>query len=229
VPSALSFHKQHAKEAAQRAGAKVAQGLVIAPESEEEIERDAMAVFNKFSGPWMVKPVAAGSSMGASVAKDFLSLVETIGRARQIGSSVLVEEYIKGREATCGVVDNFRGEDVYALFPIEIIPPAGTMHWSRTAKYDGSSQELCPGNFSASEKEELADLSKRVHKAMGLSHYSRSDFIVSPRGVYFLEVNTLPGLTSESLMPKAIKAAGATLTDFFTHLIELALGTRKRV
>lgn len=227
VASALAFNKHHAKESARKSGLRVAQGLLIEPGSSQEVERDALSVFHKFPGPWMVKPAASGSSMGAAVAKDFLQLVETIQHAQSVGAKVLVEEYIKGREATVGVLDNFRGEDVYALFPVEIIPPAGNLHWTRQAKYDGSSQELCPGNFSRDEKDALADFAKRVHKDMGLSHYSRSDFIISPRGIYFLEVNTLPGLTSESLLPKAVKAAGASLTDFFTHLIELARGKHR--
>ncbi len=226
VPSAVAFNKHHTRDIAQRLGLKVAQGFVVSPQDQDEIEADALRIFNKFSGPWMVKPAASGSSMGASVAKDFNSLIEGIGHAQNIAPTVLVEEFIRGREATCGVIDNFRGEEVYALFPIEIIPPQDDAHWTRTAKYDGSSQEICPGNFSDSEKQQLAEFSKAIHKEMALSHYSRSDFIVTPRGIYFLEVNTLPGLTSESLLPKAVKAAGSTLSDFFTHVIELARGKK---
>ena len=62
-----------------------------------------------------------------------------------------------------------------------------------------------------------------MHEALGLRHYSRSDFIVSPRGIYYLETNTLPGLTQESLLPKSLASVGVTLPDFFTHLVDLAL------
>ena len=222
VPSAIAFNKHHTKEIAKKLGIKTAYGFVVEPTNEEEIEADALRVFNAFGGPWMIKPAASGSSMGARVAKDFHALIDGIAHAQTIAPTVLVEEYIKGREATCGVADHFRGEDVYAFFPIEIIRPKDTDHWSRASKYDGSTQEICPGNFSANEKGMIAQYAKAIHKELALSHYSRSDFIISPRGVYFLEVNTLPGLTSESLLPKAIHAAGGTLSDFFTHIIELA-------
>lgn len=226
IPSAIAMSKHQSKEALKRHGIKMAQGVVIEPLTAADLEAAARQIFNAFPAPWVVKPAAAGSSVGVSVARDFLSLEEAILNAQRIGSKVLVEEFIRGREATVGVSDKFRGEDLYVFFPVEIIPPGNAMCWSYAAKYDGSSQEICPGNFSAQEKAELAEAAKKAHKALGLSHYSRSDFIVTPRGAYFLEVNTLPGLTSESLLPKAVKAAGASLSEFFTHLIELAVGKK---
>lgn len=226
VPSAIAFNKHHAKEVAKKLGFKVAQGVLIEADSIERAEEEALRAFRAMCGPWIIKPVASGSSMGVVVAKDFKSLIEGIVEASAISPRILVEEYISGREATCGVIDGYRGEEVYGLFPIEIVRPKNTTHWTRTAKYDGSSQEICPGNFSAKEKQDITEFSKAIHKELGLSHYSRSDFILSPRGIYFLEVNTLPGLTSESLLPKAIKAGGSTLSAFFTHVIELARGKK---
>lgn len=223
VASSIAISKHRTKELVAPLGIRMAQGLLISPEDEEQREIDALRVFNAFPAPWVVKPAAAGSSVGVSVARDFTALGEAIAAAQKIGPKVLVEEFVRGKEATVGVADHFRGEETYAFFPVEIIPPGNAMCWSYTAKYDGSSQEICPGNFTPAQKEELADVARKVHKALGLAHYSRSDFIVTPRGAYFLEVNTLPGLTSESLLPKAVKAAGSTLTDFFSHLIDLAL------
>ncbi len=86
-----------------------------------------------------------------------------------------------------------------------------------------------PGNFTAAEKEQLAAIAKAVHKGLGLSHYSRSDFILSRRGIYFLEVNTLPGLTSESLLPKAVEAVGSRLPDFLDHIITLAQKDKRKL
>ncbi|MBC7836866.1 ATP-grasp domain-containing protein, partial [Acetobacteraceae bacterium] len=133
-----------------------------------------------------------------------------------------VEEFIKGKEATVGVVDNFRGEKFYALMPVEIVPPPSREFFDYHAKYSGESTERVPGNFTHSEKEELMYLAKRAHETLGLSHYSRSDFIVSKRGIYFLEINTLPGLTGESLLPKALAAGGSKLPEFLDHVITLA-------
>ena len=136
----------------------------------------------------------------------------------------MVEENIKGREATCGVVDKFRGNDFYSLLPIEIIKPEKSDFFDYEAKYCGGSQEICPGNFSRDEKEAIQELAVAAHKVLGLRHYSRSDFIISPgRGIYILEVNTLPGLTAESLLPKSLQAVGCSLPDFLDHLITLAL------
>ena len=135
---------------------------------------------------------------------------------------VLVEEYIKGREATVGVIDDFRGEKTYALMPVEIIPPPEHSFFNYEAKYGGKSIERVPGNFTQEEKNELTNTARAVHEGLGLSHYSRSDFILSPRGLYFLEVNTLPGLTDESLLPKAVAAIGSRLPDFLEHVLDLA-------
>ena len=138
-------------------------------------------------------------------------------------SSVLVEEYIKGREATCAVVENFRGETLHALMPVEIVHP-NSEFFDYQAKYSGESQEICPANFDQKQKEEIQRMTAIAHKALQLRHYSRSDFIVSPRGeVYILETNTLPGLTEESLLPKALAAGGTKFPDFLDHLVGLAM------
>ena len=123
---------------------------------------------------------------------------------------ILAEEYISGREATCGVIDGFRGKEIYTLPPVEII------HLS--------TNDICPGNFSISEKKEIERLSSLVHKTLGLRHYSNSDFILSPRrGIYFLEVNSLPGMTENSLIPKSLTAVGVSVREFLHHIISLAL------
>ena len=82
---------------------------------------------------------------------------------------------------------------------------------------------MCPGNFSRVVREELQRVAKVIHRALGLRHYSLSDFIVAPKGIYYLETNTLPGLTNESDLPAALKSVGISLTEFLTHLVNLAL------
>ena len=131
---------------------------------------------------------------------------------------VLIEEFIKGKEATCGVVEKFREEPIYSLLPVEIIAPKDFDFFDFEAKYSGKSSEVCPGNFSAKENETIQKMAKEVHKILGLRHYSRTDFIVNPkRGVYVLEANTLPGLTKESLFPKSLKAVGSSLSHFGSY------------
>ena len=132
-------------------------------------------------------------------------------------------QYIPGIEATVGVIDNYRNEETYALPPIEIRPKNKTF-FDYEAKYGGATNEIVPGNFEYEDKLKLEDIAKKVHNVLGLRHYSRADFIVSPsRGIYVLEANTLPGLTEESLLPKALKAVGASMSHFFNHVLQLAI------
>ena len=219
--SALAFDKHHTKREVKKLGIKTPRALVI-ERRPEDFEQAALDIFRSFPHPAFVKPALGGSSVGATLAENYHALAWGHERAFEISPKVLVEEYIKGREATVGVAENFRNEPYYAFMPVEIIPPQEHPFFNYEAKYGGGTLERVPGNFSPSHKEELMRAARAVHERLGLSHYSRSDFIVSPRGVYFLEVNTLPGLTSESLLPKAVAAGGTKLGDFLEHLIILA-------
>ena len=218
--SAVGMNKELAKEAFRRQGLKVPQGLRLRRHEEGNHSRQ---VFEKIAPPWIVKPLASGSSVGLFFARTYPELVQSIKKALEISPNVLVEEYIRGREATCGVVDDFRGQRYYALPAIEIRKPGGKQVWNYTDKYSGETQEICPGNFTRGEKETLEGMAIKAHDALGLRHYSRSDFILSPRGIYILETNTLPGMTAESLLPKALSAVGCKYPDFLDHVIKLAL------
>ena len=132
---------------------------------------------------------------------------------------VMVELRINGKEATCGVIERYRESPYYALPPVEIVVPENADFFDHTVKYDGSTRELCPSSFNQKTKDALEDAARTIHKTLDLAQYSRSDFIVAADGIYFLEVNTLPGLTKESLLPKAIIAVGGTYKDFITHLL----------
>jgi D-alanine-D-alanine ligase len=170
-----------------------------------------------------VKPLTGGSSMGVHVCKTFPALVDAFQVGVNENVSVLVEEFINGKEATVGVIDYFRNQKTYALPPIEIRIPKTSLFFDNEVKYNGASQEICPGNFTHEEKRELEHLASLIHTGLGLSHYSRSDFIIHPKkGIFALEVNTLPGLTDQSLMPKALSAVGSTMPEFIEHIINLA-------
>ena len=224
LSSVLAFNKARTKEAAAKLGVKVAHGTVIEPNG--EYESMAHKLFRSFPHPAIVKPVIGGSSVGTSIVRGFHDLAPALERAARVSPKVLVEEFIPGREATVGVVDSFRGEQAYALMPVEIVPPTGKF-FDFENKYNGQTLERVPGNFTDTEKRELERLAKLVHQELGMSHYSRSDFIVSKRGIYFLEVNSAAavGLTQQSLLPKALAAVGSSLSQFVEHVVELA---RKR-
>ncbi len=233
--SALGYNKALAKEEFKRLGIKTPNSLILLAEENlrgkepRDLARQrSRYIWGKISPPWVVKPLASGSSVGVKICKTFPELEEAMLACVNDSADILVEEMIEGREATVGVVQNFRQQKIYSLPPIEIKIPKHKKFFDYDAKYSGISEEICPGNFSSSEKVELVRLATLIHEGLNLDHYSRSDFIVNPRkGIYALEVNTLPGLTDASLVPKALNAVGATMPEFISHLINLAMARYK--
>ncbi|MDD3531075.1 MAG: D-alanine--D-alanine ligase [Candidatus Pacebacteria bacterium] len=219
--SYLAMHKAMAKVHAQKEGLLTPESCYI--ERAEDVVEAARDIIRSFHQPVVVKPVGWGSSVGVSIVGGHAPVLAAIEKLFADGAAgVLVEEYIRGKEATVGVVEGLRGEELYVLPIIEIVPPADSF-FSYDAKYSGETREICPGNFSRVATEDLQRAAKMMHRALGLRHYSRSDFIVTPRGIYYLETNTLPGLTKESLLPKSLAAVGVSFRDFLTHLVNLAL------
>lgn len=224
LASKLAFDKHRTKALVEKAGVKVAHGILVeVPQSDEELERLAMRVFRSFPHPAVVKPVIGGSSVGTSIVEHYHLLAPALRNAAAVSPQVLIEERIKGREATVGVIDHFRGQEAYALMPVEIIPPPNRF-FDAEVKYNGETIERVPGNFSQAEKQALERAAVAAHKALGAAHYSRSDFIISRRGIYFLELNSAQavGMTEESLLPKALHAGGTKLSDFIDHVVSLA-------
>lgn len=221
VASAIGMNKHLSKEVYKKNNLKTPQSLLL--DSMMDISKQAHKVFQKFPLPIIVKPVSGGSSFGVSFVNKFTELESAIRKAFEHSQLVLIEEFIKGKEATCGVIDDYRDKEFYTLPAIEIRPHVSEF-FDYDAKYQGKSDEIVPGNFTDEEKKELERMAREAHKALGLRHYSRSDFIIHPkRGIFILETNTLPGLTEESLIPKALKSVGASLSHFLDHIIELAM------
>lgn len=226
--ASLAFNKHRTKEAAAGFGVKVAHGVLVDSAKITDVHKTALNIFRAMPHPMLVKPVIGGSSVGMTKVEHFEALPFALERAFAVSPQALVEEFIAGREATVGVIEDFRNEKAYALMPIEIVPPPGSPFFDYDAKYGGQTIERVPGNFSADEKRALTDAARAVHEGLGIGHYSRSDFIVSKRGVYFLEVNSAPaiGMTHESLFPKALNAVGASVPHFLDHVITLARKSR---
>lgn len=221
MPSFTAMHKVLAKERAKEHGILTPKYRYI--EHATDPHTAVAEIVRSFHMPVVVKPVRWGSSVGVSLAHGYHEMLTAITNLLDMGAGgVLVEERIRGREATAGVVEGLRGEKLYTLPTIEIIPPSHTKFFDYSVKYNGSTQEVCPGRFSKEETTELRRVAQVMHEALGLRHYSRSDFIVSPRGIYYLETNTLPGLTEQSLLPQSLSAIGVKLSDFLEHIIGLA-------
>jgi D-alanine-D-alanine ligase len=220
--SAVGMNKALSKIAFEKHGIKTPFYTTV--KNTDPLKEKIEYTFKHFVLPVVVKPSTTGSSVGVTIVRNFHNLEQAINKALTYSPTVLIEEYIQGKEATCGVVDHFRGEKAYSLLPVEIIQPVESDFFDYEAKYGGKSHEICPGRFSRSEMEEIQRLAKHVHHSLGLRHYSRTDMIVSPtRGVYVLEVNTLPGLTAQSLLPLSFEAVGTNFKDMLHHVIQLAL------
>lgn len=224
VPSAVAMHKAVAKNYLRAHGVKTPLHATIAVT--HDLDRRILEIFRSFPQPSVVKPVTANLSVGVAVAHTFEEFDRGVRDAFRYAPTVLVEEYVRGKEVTCGVIDDFRGKDTYALFPTEVVPPPGKRFFDYEAKRGGTAERLCPGRLSRAEKETIQELARLAHRVLGLRHYSRSDFVVSPRGIYFLEINTLPELSPDALVPQALAAGGATLPEFLDHIINLAVRER---
>jgi len=221
VPSALGMNKGLAKKHFAKVGIKTPYFKLLTPTP--QLEGELVTILRSLPLPLVVKPYNSGSSLGVSIAYSFSDLQKAVAYAFTYAATIVIEEYIAGREGTLGVVDQFRGQMHYPLLPIEI-RPRGKTFFDYEAKYNGLSDEIIPGGFSKDEVGEIEKAVLMAHQSMGLRHYSRTDFIVHPRrGVFLLEVNTLPRLTEESLLPKSLKALGVSVEEFLHHIIELAL------
>ncbi|HEX8591437.1 MAG TPA: ATP-grasp domain-containing protein [Candidatus Paceibacterota bacterium] len=221
-----AFHASHkvlAKERARESGIRTPR--YVFTETAEKADVVAREAVRSFHPPVVIKPVGSGSSIGISLVTGFKPIADAVRELFEGGASgVLIEERIRGTEATVGIVEGLRGEELYALPAIEIVPSEEHGWFSYDAKYSGETQELCPGRFPRAVADELTEAARTMHRQLGQRHYSRSDFIVSDKGVYFLELNSATdiGMTTESLMPKSLAAVGVKLPDFFTHLVDLA-------
>jgi D-alanine-D-alanine ligase len=206
--SHLAFDKVSAKRFAAIAGVKVPENIAL-----QEID----SAFAEY-GQLIAKPTHDGSSYGLIFVNAKQDLVAVRNAAKT--EHYLIEPRVAGVEGTCAVLEQSSG-DIIALPPIEIVPGEGTFDY--TAKYLlKSTQEICPGRFSAEVTAALKDNALRAHKALSCSGYSRTDFIISDKGPVYLETNTLPGLTKASLYPKALKAHGIDFADFLKDQIVLA-------
>ncbi len=211
--SHLAFDKIAAKRFAAIAGVRITVGVAL-----EDI-KTALAEHGKL----IAKPTHDGSSYGLIFVNAKQDVVAVRNAAK--AETYLIEPFISGIEATCGVLEQSDGS-LFALPPIEIVPADGGFDY--TAKYLlKSTQEICPGRFSPEISAALMDHALRAHRALSCGGYSRSDFIVSANGPIYLETNTLPGLTKASLYPKALKARGIEFADFLRDQIALA-GRRVR-
>jgi len=224
----LTINKDKTKELLKDHGILTPYGLTLEVTNPDD---DALAyeVFSRVSPPWVIKPVNKGSSVGVYQAFDFPNLRESIKKASRFSSRVLVEEFIRGREATCGLIEDFRNNKTYTLPVSEILKSKDQPIWNYEDKYSGATNIMCPATFLDEEKYQIQEIAKRASEVLGLRHYCRADFILSPRGVYLLEINSLPDLSPNSTFVKSFESIGLEAPQFLDHIVKLASRDREDV
>jgi D-alanine-D-alanine ligase len=219
LASALAMDKEVAKQVLAAAGLDVPRGVVVRGSAKADLE-----AARSVGLPSFVKPVGSGSSVGASIVKNDAELVPAIEAALEHDERVLVEEQIRGRELTVPVIGN---DDLTPLPVIEILTKRAFFDYS--AKYDaGESEEVCPADIPADVAQRAQDLAVRAHRALHCRGMSRTDFMWSKDRMVALEVNTIPGMTANSLLPKAARAAGIGFGDLLARIIDWALEDARR-
>lgn len=176
------------------------------------------AIVGKLGLPVFVKPTDSGSSFGVTKVKKIEDFDAAFELAFSEGDTVLIEESIPGRELQCGVYRDARGT-ARALPVIEIVPEGEFFDYD--AKYNGKSQEICPARITESEREMIQEASCKIYSRLDCSGVVRIDFILNEDKLYFLEINTIPGMTAASLVPQMVRTAGMEMKDFLNEIISV--------
>ena len=218
--SAIAMDKAMAKRVIESCGVRTPAWRVL-----RYTREDIPALTESLPVPCAVKVVNGGSSIGVALPDTREELRLALGELLQYGNRIVVEEKIRGRELTVPVLDG------RALSPIEIVPPEGSS-FDYVAKYQSGSEgarEICPAPITDAERAQLSEAAVRVHEGLGLSVYSRSDFILDEDGnAWWLEVNTLPGMTPNSLIPRAAAVEGMSYAQLCELIVELSLAKSRK-
>jgi len=215
--SRTAMDKIRSKEKYREHGIPTAPWLVVP--SAQPVAEAAARVEAALGLPAVVKHPTGGSSIGVVVAKTRAAVEDALTTIGRDTPQVLVEAFIPGREASCGVLENC----AHALPPTEIRPRQDSF-FSFAEKYaTGGAEEITPAEFPADVNADIQRLAARAHEALGLSVYSRTDFIWTGTALNALETNNLPGFTPTSMLPQQAAAVGLSYTDLVTHVIETSL------
>jgi len=221
LASAMAHNKRRTREALQQVGIAMPRGVSFSLGADMTTADMARAVFDTFGPPYVLKPVAESGGHGIRIAETIIDLPDAIGDLLDVFGNILVEEFIRGREASVELVEGFRGEDLYALPPMHIELPDTARVFDAPVR--GSFRFDGPGNLAHSEKEALMSIARAAHKALALSHFSRADIMLTSRGVpYLLEVNTTPKLHEHAALPHLLQYVGSSVREFAEHLVVLA-------
>lgn len=212
LSSALAMDKGMAKQLFLSAGIPTPQGIAIKKENSKETAAEL-----GLNLPCVVKPCCGGSSIGVSIVHTESEFKKALEEAFRWEDKLIIEEYVKGREFSVGVID------FQALPVIEIAPVEGFYDYKNKYKA-GSAVETCPAALSEELTKQMQHYAERVAEVLGLDTYSRTDFLLNEQNeIYCLEANTLPGMTPTSLLPQEAAAVGISFNELCEKIIEISL------
>ena len=215
--SSLTFNKYFCNRFVDSIGVKIARSVLLDRGQAGHTKK----ILEELSLPVFIKPNNGGSSVGTSRVNSENELDPAIERAFREDSQVLAEEYIKGREITCGVI-TYKGE-IRALPLTEIISQKEFFDYE--AKYQGKALEVTPADIPTAVAEECRKISMMLYRELNCKGMVRIDYIFNDEGLFFLEVNTVPGLSEASIVPQQAAADGISLKELFSETVLNALGT----
>jgi D-alanine-D-alanine ligase len=210
LASALAMDKIYAKRIFRATGLPVAEDVVVPKETAGGFDPSALPC----GYPVVVKPAREGSSVGVSIVREAGGLRKALETAAGFAGDILVERYVKGREINVGILDD------RALGALEVVPAEEFYDYKAKYHSGGTTRYLFPAPLTEAENRTVLDLSLRAHRALGCSGVSRVEAILTENGDFFmLEVNTIPGMTEASLIPKIAKGVGISFEDLAERLL----------
>ena len=211
----LTFNKRDTLSVVKEYGIQTANSYYM----HQRDEINTVKIIQKVGLPCFVKPNRSGSSFGISKVYKEENLEDAIVKACKEDEEILIESFLDGKEVSVGVIE-YQGK-------IEVLPITEIVSendfFDYEAKYKGKSKEITPARISDVEKKKVINTARKVYRVLNMSGFSRSEFILVDGEPYFLEINTVPGMTEESLLPQQAKEASISLTDLFDNAIQMAL------
>lgn len=218
--SALTFNKKDTLAVLSKYGIPSAKSIYL--KKGENI--DETKIISELGLPVFVKPNQSGSSLGISKVKESSELQKAINFAYQEDDEILIESFLDGMEVSVGVID-YKGETV-VLGITEIVPTNEFFDYE--AKYEGASEEITPARIDDETRKKVEEIAKRAYESLGMSGFSRSEYIIMNGTPYMLEMNTNPGFSPASILPQQAKIYGISIKDLCGNEVEKAIAKNQK-
>ncbi len=224
IASGIAIDKPRAKDLVAYHGVRVPKHVVLRRDTWRANPDAALDLVDAQIGyPCVAKSPCQGSSLGMAIPASPSHLRDALPQLFELDATVMVEEFVSGKEVTCSVVEVEPGAP--RALPVTLIRPVSSSYFDYKAKYTpGACEEITPAPIASDTAERVQEIAREVHEHLGCRGLSRSDMILADSGPIWIEVNTLPGMTETSLVPQAAAAVGIPYPELCTRLVEAALG-----